>query len=120
MSDEVKCWCRHCGIEVSHSHTGPCPECGKSGKDCKVSLSSTIGIRSSIKVRQKRKGFGKFIYESIHGWFPSGDNKFKKGVEIIRIIDKTKYEYHHTVKDIATGKVTHDEHEPLKNHKTKK
>jgi hypothetical protein len=58
------------------------------------------------------------MIESIQGWFPSGDPKLKKGVDIVRIIDREKKEKHHIVTDLATGEVIHEEHEPLSQHKS--
>jgi len=118
MDNEAKCQCRHCGTELSLSHTGPCPKCGKSGKVHEVSISDAVVLHDSINIRQKRKGFGKFMIESIQGWFPSGDPKLKKGVDMARIVDREKKEYHHIVKDVATGEVIHEEHEPLSQHKS--
>ena len=117
MEKEVKCWCQYCGTELPPSHTDPCPKCGKSGKRCEASFSDAVGIRESLRVRQKRKGFGKFIKEIIQGWFPSGDPKLKNGVDVVRIVDKEKKEYYHITTDAATGEVTHKEHEPLDQHR---
>ena len=115
---EVKCWCRNCGTELLPSHTGPCPKCGKSGKDCKVSAHDIVGIHGNLRARQKRKGFGKFMKEILQGWFPSGNPKLKKGVDKVRVVDKEKNEYHETIRDLATGEVTRDIHEPLSQHNT--
>jgi hypothetical protein len=117
MTAEVQCWCRHCKKELPPSHTGPCPHCGKTGKDCKVTATATVGISGSLRARKKRKGVGRFVKEILQGWFPSGDPKLKNGVDIVRIVDKEKHEFHHIVKDVATGEVTHEEHEPLEQHK---
>lgn len=117
MTAEVQCWCKHCGIELPPSHIGPCPKCGKTGKALELSVSDGIAFHDSLNIRQKRRGFGKFMIESIQGWFPSGDPKLKKGVDIVRIVDKEKKEYHHIVRDVATGEVTHEEHEPLEQHR---
>lgn len=51
--------------------------------------------------------------EWIQGWFPSNKRKFPEGVEKTRIIDKEKDSYQEKVKDIQTGKVTHDVEESL-------
>ncbi len=117
MTNEVKCWCRHCKAELPLDHEGPCPKCGKSGKDCKVSAHDVVEIHNTIKVRQKRKGFRKFMKETLQGWFPSVSPKLKKGVDKVRIVDKEKNEYHETVKDLATGEVIRNIHEPLSQHK---
>ena len=55
MENETKCWCRNCGIELPPSHTGPCPECGKSGKDCKVTASAVVGMKASLSGKYKPK-----------------------------------------------------------------
>ena len=117
MPADVKCWCQHCKKELHPSHTGPCPYCGKRGKVHEISISDAIVFHDSINIRQKRRGFGKFMIESIQGWFPGGDPKLKKGVDKVRIIDKERNEYHETVTDAMTGEVIHDEHKPLSQHK---
>ena len=119
MENEAKCQCKHCGTDLPPSYTGPCPKCGKSGKLYKESVGGVVRIHGGIKVRHKRKGFRKFMTEIIQGWFPSGDPKLNKGVDIVRIIDKEKKgkkEYHQIVKDAATGAIIHEEHEPLEQH----
>jgi hypothetical protein len=120
MENGVKCYCQHCGIELLPSHTGPCPKCGKRGKDCKANAIVTLGLdtRASSRARLKGKGFHKFKKEILQGQFPSGDPKLSKGVDKTRIIDKEKNEYHETTIDIATGEVTRDLHEPLIQHKS--
>ena len=117
MDNEVKCWCKHCGIELPPSHTGSCPKCGKTGKDCKVTATTTIGISGSLRARKKRKGVGGFVKEILQGWFPSGDPKLKKGVDKVRIIDREKNEYHEVTKNAENGEITREVHEPLRQHK---
>jgi hypothetical protein len=125
MDDKVKYFCK-CGTELPHNHLSPCPECGRIGEVHKVideSLSDGITCHERNTVRQKRKGFGKFMIESIQGWFPSGDPKLTKGIEMVRIIDKENKDdkkYHQIVKNVATGEIIHEEHEPLNQHKSKK
>ena len=53
MSSEVKCWCRHCKRELPPSHTGPCPHCGKIGKDCEANANDTVGINASLSTTHK-------------------------------------------------------------------
>ena len=54
------------------------------------------------------------------GWKKSGDPRIKDGVYEDRIIDRRKDEYHQIVKDVETGKILHEEHEPLSQHKQKR
>jgi hypothetical protein len=116
MSSEVKCWCRHCKRELPPSHTGPCPYCGKKGKDCKVTAKATVGISASLRARKKRKGVGRFVKEIIQGVFASSDPKLKKGVDKVRIVDREKNEYHEVVKNAETGETIREVHEPLSQH----
>ena len=119
MTAEVHCWCRHCKKELPPSHTGPCPHCGKTGKDCKATVTAALAfdVRASFRARKKREGIGKFVKEILQGWFLSKSPVLKKGVHKERIVDKEKNEYHETVKDAATGEVIRDIHEPLSQHK---
>lgn len=55
MTAEVQCWCRHCRNELPPSHTGPCPHCGKTGKDCKVTTTASVGIKASVSGTHKPK-----------------------------------------------------------------
>ena len=55
MTAEVQCRCRHCKNELPPSHTGPCPYCGKIGKDCKATATATVGIKSSVTATHKPK-----------------------------------------------------------------
>jgi|GEM_PF-3226087 len=55
MDNEVKCWCKHCGIELPPSHTGPCPKCGKRGKDCKATATAVVGIKVGGTAKHKPK-----------------------------------------------------------------
>lgn len=118
MTAEVQCWCRHCKAELPPAHTGPCPRCGKLGKDCAVPAGGgAVAPRGSLRARKKRKGIGGFVKEILQGWFPSNSPALKKGVHKERIVDKEKNEYHETVKDAVTGEVIRDIHEPLSQHK---
>jgi len=55
MTDEVRCWCQHCGEELEPGHTGVCPKCGKTGKECKVTASCIIGVKDSVAAKHKPK-----------------------------------------------------------------
>jgi hypothetical protein len=117
MSGEEKCWCRHCKKELPPSHKGPCPYCGKIGKDCKVTTTTTLVISSNLRARKKRKGVGRFTKEILQGRFLSGDPKLKKGVDKVRIVDREKKEYHEVIENAETGEVIREVHEPLSQHK---
>jgi len=55
MDNKVKCWCKHCKKELLPSHTGPCPHCGKTGKDCKVTATAVVGVKASMSATHKPK-----------------------------------------------------------------
>ncbi len=61
MTAEVKCWCQHCKKELPPSHTGPCPYCGKTGKDCKVTATAVVGIKASASATHKPKWSSKSL-----------------------------------------------------------
>jgi thiamine transporter ThiT len=68
MNNELKCWCKHCKAELPPSHTGPCPKCGKLGKDCKVTATVAIKLAVSVsaqKVHKYTKKHPRFIAISI-------------------------------------------------------
>lgn len=48
MTAKVRCWCQHCQEELSPIHTGPCPHCGETGKNCKVEMRVTVGIKATV------------------------------------------------------------------------
>jgi hypothetical protein len=55
MTNEVKCWCKNCKKELPPSHTGPCPYCGKTGKNCKATVTAVVGIKASVSTTHKPK-----------------------------------------------------------------
>jgi hypothetical protein len=68
MANELRCWCRHCKAELPPDHTGPCPKCGKSGKDCKATVTLSIGLVVSVsaqKIHKYKKKHPRFIAISI-------------------------------------------------------
>jgi len=112
-----KVYCQKCGKELKADEK-PCPICGSFNRNVKLTIEEELKPRSSLKVRQKRKGWGKFIREIIQGWFQRGDKrKYPKGVEKKRIIDKEKDYYKKEVKDLKTGKITKKTEEPLSKHR---
>jgi Tat protein secretion system quality control protein TatD with DNase activity len=79
-----------------------------------VSISENIVARDSLKFKKKSPEFRKFSFMGVIGWFSS--KCYKKGVDLSRIFDKEKDEYHEIVKDINTGKILHETHEKLSEH----
>jgi hypothetical protein len=55
MTTKVQCWCQHCKGELPPSHTGPCPHCGKTGKDCEATPTDTVDIEASMSETHKPK-----------------------------------------------------------------
>ena len=61
MTSEVRCWCRHCKAELPPNHTGPCPHCGKLGKDCKATATTVVGVKESVSGTHKPEWSGKSL-----------------------------------------------------------
>lgn len=117
-NDEVRISrrCEQCGTELKKSDK-KCPKCGSTKKVFAKRVGGTLYPRGSLRARQKRKGFSKFVKEVIQGWFASINPKLSKGVEKQRTIDKERDMYDEVVKDARTGETIHETHEPLSQHK---
>lgn len=116
-NNEVWARCGECGTELKPSDK-QCPKCGSTKKAYEREARVTVGIKVvETRATQKRKGYRYFMKQMISRWRPSGNPKLKNGVQEERIIDKEKDKYDQVVKDAKTGKITHEEHEPLSQHK---
>lgn len=95
-----------------------CLKCRKKTKtDININIRENVSIRENLKVRREGTRFKKFISEFLGGWFSSGDPKLKDGVYKTRNIDKEKDTYDEVVKDYKTGKIIHECHESLSEHR---
>ena len=113
----TKYFCQNCKKELKENKK-LCSYCGSMKRDIKVEIKEKIKIRASLRGRQKRKGFKKFIVEFLQGWFPSTvKTKFPEGIEKSRLIDKKNDRYKEKVTNKATGKVVVDKDEKLLEHK---
>lgn len=75
-------------------------------RDIKVEVREEIKIIESLRGRQKRKGFKKFMVEFLQGWFPSKNKEeFPDGVQKTRLIDKKNDRYQEKVINEKTGEV---------------
>ncbi len=126
-----KYFCGKCGKRLK-TYQELCPFCGfkkviVNDKSCsednikvirKVKIEEKAKGRESLKIKQKQKGFKKFVRESIDGWFPSGDKKkFPDGVQKIRVINKENHKYQEKVINNATGEIVVNKNENLLEHK---
>ncbi|KUK99050.1 MAG: hypothetical protein XE08_0267 [Parcubacteria bacterium 32_520] len=126
-----KYFCKKCGKGLK-TNQEPYPFCGFKevivndeghGEDNvkiihRVKIEAKVKGRESLKIRQKQRGFKKFMKEVIQGWFPNIITKDSEyGVDKLRIIDREKDEYHEVVKDLKNGDIIQDKHEPLSQHK---
>ncbi|XOB41826.1 MAG: hypothetical protein ACKKMS_00280 [Candidatus Nealsonbacteria bacterium] len=117
MEESDKIFCVECGLEKESKF---CRQCQKETPNLfKVCISDTVKVRDSIRIIQKRPGFKGFLKKVFSGFKPSTNPKLSEGVEVQMEIDREKNEYHHVVKDNKTGKILHEEHELLTNHKSK-
>lgn len=111
-----KIFCAICKSEKSGRF---CDKCQKETPNLfKINVFDTAKARESIGIKQKRPGFKRFLVKMFQGFKPSGDPNLPEGVDEQMIIDREKNEYHQIVKDNKTGKVLHEEHEFLSQHKT--
>jgi len=55
MVEEDRSQCKHCGIDLPISHTGPCPKCGKTGKIIEISGHMSARGKLSAKLTHKPK-----------------------------------------------------------------
>jgi len=55
MTNNVIVKCKHCGKELPRDHKGPCPYCGKMGKDIIATATAVIGIKTSVSATHKPK-----------------------------------------------------------------
>jgi hypothetical protein len=104
--NRIKIFRRFCIFCLKNTTTNVC-----------ISIQEKISIRETFKLRKKRKGFAKFVYELIQGWFPSGDERIKDGVNKKRIIDKENNRYFEHVEDNHSKKVIHHREEKLTDHR---
>lgn len=51
--------CAHCGESISQQHTGPCPACGKEGKNICVNINESIQVHSSLKWETRKEYYQK-------------------------------------------------------------
>jgi hypothetical protein len=107
--------CTVCGSEKKGSFCDSCK--ADTPSNIVISVSDTINIRDSLRVRKTVSGLRKWVSESLAGWFPSGDPKLPDGVDKSRTIDRETKEYHEIVKKYGTDEVIHEVHEPLDKHK---
>ena len=107
--------CSKCGAQKENSFCGSCKT--NTPSDINISVSETIKVRDSFRMRKFVTGIKKFMSEFLGGWFPSGDSKFPDGVNKSRTIDREKDEYHEVVKKYGTDETIHETHESLSKHR---
>ena len=50
---EATVTCKWCGASLLPNHSGPCPECGKRGKQISLTLKEALGLRSELGLKLK-------------------------------------------------------------------
>jgi hypothetical protein len=56
--NNTKITCIHCGVVLAGNHSGPCPSCGKLGKQCTVTSSGGFVVGGAAPISTMR-----IIYE---------------------------------------------------------
>lgn len=49
--------CKWCGTSLLPSHIGPCPKCGKEGKNIVVEIDETVRLKDSLNLERRREFF---------------------------------------------------------------
>jgi hypothetical protein len=57
--DNVKAACSACGAELSLTHQGPYPACGKDGRTLEVRVHDTVGVKDSLSLESRREFYKK-------------------------------------------------------------
>jgi hypothetical protein len=57
MGTELIARCKHCGLTLPVNHTGPCPNCGKTGKIVEANASVAIGLKVAVGAEQRHSYF---------------------------------------------------------------
>ncbi len=93
---------------------------GSNSRIIKLFVKDTITVSEPLfSYKINRQGFRRSISEFIRRIKSSKDkNNFPKGVEEERLIDRQKDRYKQIVKDRRSGKVVHQEDEPLSRHRS--
>lgn len=112
-------FCRNCNKRLSEKFIY-CPYCNFRGRDIRMLARDVINVgESSFKMRAKRRGFPKFVYELVRRYKSSVSKNLPEGVYENRVINKEKNLYDQTVYKVIGGKigrVMHKEKEKLSRH----
>ena len=105
--------CRECN---SNKTTEFCKICYKDTQTMLfATFIDTLIVLDSIGIKVKEKG-KKVHHKILSGSFSSGDLMLPKGVDQTRSIDIKNDRYDQVITDRNTGKIIHEEHEPLSVH----
>ncbi len=107
-----------CSICEEEKKDRYCKACGRNtGSQFSVIVTDTVGAEESLSIKQKTKKFKKFAVKIFQGFKSSVDkNKYPKGVEIDRRIDKINNWYNEVVRCKKTNEIVNECHEPLSLH----
>lgn len=106
--------CSLCGNEKTTRYCNFCQK--ETLNNTSIELFDQIRLRGIFQIKFRPKG-GKIGSMVKSGWKNSGDPAIKDGIYEDRIINRITNEYHQIIRDAKTGKVLHEEHEPLTQHR---
>ena len=49
--------CKWCGVSLAQNHIGPCPSCGKAGKEGTIILDEKINMKDSMNWERRKEFF---------------------------------------------------------------
>lgn len=117
---EVNYHCKKCQKRLS-ARIVQCPYCGSRSREITLSAKDSLKVIDVFfRIRLKRFGFNKFVYELVKRYLVSGNKHLPEGVFENRTIDKESELYDQTVykiKDGKIGQILHKDKEKLSKHK---
>lgn len=117
MSVSTKYYCSNCR-EPLKAEDKQCPRCECKNRDIEVTIDGKITLKGVFKIKFKPKG-KKVTHITKKGWQDSKNkDKFPEGVDILMKIDRENDIYRQIIRDRKTGKIVHEEDEPLSKHKS--
>jgi len=119
MNENNTIKCGDCGTDLKPEDK-QCPKCGWTRKAYAMVATIKIGISVSTDMKHKRPGVKRPLFESVSNRFKKDkDAKLTNGDREDISIDRVNDKYDQVVKHAKTGKIIHEEHEPLSRHNSK-
>jgi PHP family Zn ribbon phosphoesterase len=100
--------------QIAVSERKRCPQCGSTSRVIEAELRESVKIREMLRMKVKRPGFKRPIYEDVSGAELHRDSGRWRIVQ--RSVDQLKNWYYEKITDAETGAVMLECDEPLGEH----